>query len=1050
MTFDALASGWAKALSVDRKQFNMFFEKMMDGFAYHKIVVDKTGKPVDYVFLECNKAFEKMTGLKRVKIIGKKVTEVLKGIENDPADWIGIYGKVALSGKPAQFENYSQPLDRWYNVSAYSPEKGYFVALFEDITTHKKAEEEIARLATFPELNPNPIVEVDFDCKVQYVNPAAKAMFSEDLGSSCHPLFADLEKIVQKLRRGEERSLSREVKVGESTFYQNIHLVSNANRVRFYAVNIDSLKRAENALRESEQNYRHLLLYAPTAIYEIDYEGPRFKSVNDAMCQMTGYSREELLSMSPTDLLDFESRRRFLERIKKGLAGQKMDNNVEYKAITKDGHELWVVLNVNLNYKNGKLDSALVVGYDITERKKAEQGLSKAKTDWERTFDSVPDLIVILDNHHTILRANRAFANQLRVTPEQAIGLKCHKCVHGTELPPEFCPHAKTVEDGKEHVAEIHEPRLGGDFLVSTTPLKDAEGKIIGSVHVARNITDSKKAEDTLRKLNRHLRAVSNSTQALMHATDETEYTQEICDIIVKDCGYALVWVGFAEQDEAKNVRPIAFAGFDKSYIDSLNVTWDENSERGRGPTGTVIRTGKAYVCRNMSGDPNFKPWRAQATQRGYTASLVLPLLLIDGQTFGALNVYSRESDPFSEDEINLLTELANDFAYGITMLRLRKEREQTEQTMRKQASLIDLSPDAIIVRKMDGEISLWSAGAETLYGWTKNEAIGKPIQDLLKFKLSEPLNDIIDVLKKKGKWSRELIHETKDGRTLVVQSYWLPKFDENNEVSELMESNVDITDRKQMQTKLEEYAAHLEELVQERTQQLKDAERLTAIGETAGMVGHDLRNPLQTVAGETFLAKDELKNIPDSPAKRNLEENVNIISEQISYMDKIVSDLQDFVRPITPDKKSVDLQKLLIATLAQVSLTENIETETKIDKSLPQISADSQLLRRVFFNLFTNAVQAMPNGGKLTVKAQAKKSTKENDKAIIIHVKDTGVGIPESVKPKIFRPLFTTKSKGQGFGLAVCQRVIEAHGGTITFKSQEGKGTQFTVELPI
>ena len=140
MASDALASGWAKALGGDRKQFDMFFDKMMDGFAYHRIVVDKADKPVDYVFLEVNHAFEKMTGLKRAQIIGKEVTEVLPGIENDPADWIGVYGKVALTGEPVQFENHSATLAKWYHVSAYCPEKGHFVALFENITERKKIE----------------------------------------------------------------------------------------------------------------------------------------------------------------------------------------------------------------------------------------------------------------------------------------------------------------------------------------------------------------------------------------------------------------------------------------------------------------------------------------------------------------------------------------------------------------------------------------------------------------------------------------------------------------------------------------------------------------------------------------------------------------------------------------------------------------------------------------------------------------------------------------------------------------------------------------------
>ena len=134
MASDVLAKGWAKVLGGDRKEFDMFFDRMLDGFAYHRIVVDRAGKPVDYVFLEVNHAFEKMTGLKATQIIGKKVTEVLPGIEKDSARWIDVYGKVALTGEPVQFENFAEPLGKWYKVSAYCPENGYFVALFEDIT----------------------------------------------------------------------------------------------------------------------------------------------------------------------------------------------------------------------------------------------------------------------------------------------------------------------------------------------------------------------------------------------------------------------------------------------------------------------------------------------------------------------------------------------------------------------------------------------------------------------------------------------------------------------------------------------------------------------------------------------------------------------------------------------------------------------------------------------------------------------------------------------------------------------------------------------------
>jgi PAS domain S-box-containing protein len=428
----------------------------------------------------------------------------------------------------------------------------------------------------------------------------------------------------------------------------------------------------------------------------------------------------------------------FYSEVLKSDAARQEEFRIEFE----DKVGFYEIYALPLKNSSGEVTGLVAASLDVTHHKKAEQELWRAKNDLERTFDSIPDFIAILDNQYRIVRANRAMAQQLGVTPEKATGLFCYQCVHGLDNPPDFCPHAQTVKDGKEHTVEVHEPRLGGDFLVSTTPLKDEKGNIIGSVHVARNITERKKAEEALSKLNRHLRAISNSNQALMHATDEASLTQEVCNIIIHDCGYALVWVGLAEQDREKSVRPVAFAGFDKDYIDQLNITWADKP-RGRGPTGTAIRTGKAYLCRNMQTDPNFKPWSEQATKRGYTASLVLPLSTSEGKTFGALNIYSCEPNPFSDEEIKLLTELVNDFAYGIEMLRLRKEREKAAETLRKQAALIDLSPDAIIVRELEGKVTFWSTGAEKLYGWTKEEALGEQTHSLVRTKFIESFDVI-------------------------------------------------------------------------------------------------------------------------------------------------------------------------------------------------------------------------------------------------------------------------------------------------------------------
>lgn len=134
-----------EALKRSETKYRALFENMIDGFAFHEVVVNDAGRPVDYVFLEVNSAFEQLTGLKRSDIIGKKVTDVLPGVERDPADWIGVYGDVALTGREQRFEQRAEGLNKWYSVSAFSPMKGYFVAVFEDITERKKADAETRR-----------------------------------------------------------------------------------------------------------------------------------------------------------------------------------------------------------------------------------------------------------------------------------------------------------------------------------------------------------------------------------------------------------------------------------------------------------------------------------------------------------------------------------------------------------------------------------------------------------------------------------------------------------------------------------------------------------------------------------------------------------------------------------------------------------------------------------------------------------------------------------------------------------------------------------------
>ena len=172
------------------------------------------------------------------------------------------------------------------------------------------------------------------------------------------------------------------------------------------------------------------------------------------------------------------------------------------------------------------------------------------------------------------------------------------------------------------------------------------------------------------------------------------------------------------------------------------------------------------------------------------------------------------------------------------------------------------------------------------------------------------------------------------------------------------------------------------------------------------------------------------------------MQESLDEIEDNINYINKIVSDLQDFTRSLNPVYEKICVNDVIENAVSAVAIPSKIQIQIIAQKIV--IDADPAFLRRILTNLFTNAVQAMPNGGELTVEAE------QIEGNAVIRVRDTGVGIPEKVKPSLFTPLFTTKAKGQGLGLAVVKRIVEAMHGSISFESQVGKGTVFTIKIPV
>jgi len=237
----------------------------------------------------------------------------------------------------------------------------------------------------------------------------------------------------------------------------------------------------------------------------------------------------------------------------------------------------------------------------------------------------------------------------------------------------------------------------------------------------------------------------------------------------------------------------------------------------------------------------------------------------------------------------------------------------------------------------------------------------------------------------------------------------------------------------------LQQYSKHLEELVAERTSSLRKAERMAAIGETAAMVGHDLRNPLQGIAGAVSVIKQKLGSTADTQTT----EMLGLIESGVDYADNIVKELMDYSKEMRLEFTETTMKAIAEAALRQVKIPQNTAVRD-LTQDTPRLLVDAARIQRVFVNLVGNAIDAMPKGGELTI------TSAESNGILEVKFIDTGVGVDDQVMQNLWKPLKTTKPRGMGLGLAICKRIVEAHQGAIHVESTAGKGSTFTIRLPI
>jgi PAS domain S-box-containing protein len=715
-------------------------------------------------------------------------------------------------------------------------EKPEFVLLaIRDVTESREAKESNERFSSFPTVNPMPIVETDITGRVLYMNPAAKRLFPElsNMGGK-HPFLAELSSAVNELKSGRREWVRRQVEFEGAWYGQTIYKVEDGLRIRVYSADITEAIRIRQALQASERKFKKIYEQSPIGIELYDQEG-RLLDANHACLDIFGVSditEVKGLKLFEDPNLSLEAKEKLLKGKTIRYEGPFDFEKVKEQKLYKTKKSGMVYLDVAITPLSAVGEKSqrgyLVQVQDITERKRMEEALRGSETKYRIVADNTYDWEFWSNPEGEYLYISPSCKRITGHDPEEFLKDPdlCHRIIHPDDRSC-FDDHLRKVEGRKAGEVEFRIIRPDGAIRWihhACQSVYDSDRNYLGPRGNNRDITERKHKEEELRQLNRVLKAHSDSNQAMMHATSESGYLKEVCDFIIKDCGYLMVWIGFGENDENKTVRPAAQAGFEKGYLETANITWSD-SERGHGPTGTAIRTGKPAICRNMLTDPDFKPWRKEALKRGYASSIVLPLTF-DGKTFGAINIYSKEPNPFSEEEIKLLTELSNDLAYGIMTLRLRLEREQAEAALAKSEEkyrfLYEEGQSLNIIIGPDQTIKDTNKTAMNLLGYEKDEVVGKPVLEFIPDEEKERVKGILAETFAGGTNQEYEIPvlAKNDSVHLILFSPGQVTLMEREAVTGIVVTGIDITERKQV-----------EEALQKSEERLNRAEEIAHVG---------------------------------------------------------------------------------------------------------------------------------------------------------------------------------------------------------------------------
>ena len=767
-------------------------------------------------------------------------------------------------------------------------------------------------------------------------------------------------------------------------------IIELSGKILLYGIfhDLTETRKAQNALVKSEAQYRQLVELAQAGIWVIDKDFTT-TFVNPRMPEMLGYTESEMVGKNLFAFIE-PSMANTIRGIMKEFNENVTKGQYEYAFPRKDGTRISASLAIStLTDDNGLPSGALAFVTDITQRKCLEDELRASEERFRAISNSAMDAIVLANDVDEVIYWNPAAEKTFGFSQKEAIGKKLSELIippKGSQSHCELLKELKHNSFSKKYneLSALRKDRTELTIDLSITSVELKEQKCL--LAVVRDISERKQMEVSIKQDRDMLEDITENIGAGLGIIDRN---------------YRILWTNNFLKTLSGNVtNKICYSTF--NTLDSVCPDC--------GPK--KIFEGAQFDTREY-----FNKTLHEKGLPCWFELIATPIKDKDGKVVAAL-------------------ELTVDITE-------KKELEEKicEERNKLEAITENLNASLMLINKAY-KITWMNKFSKQLYGDIVNQTCYSAVNNK---ETVCPNCGVAKVFSGKAIDTHQLTIN-KNNKCIFLEITDTPMKDKDGNVVGVLELGMDITEIKKLQSELSKYSQRLEDLVKQRTEQLNvtqaklvKSERLAAIGELAGMIGHDLRNPLSGIKNAAYFLKKKGKAIPESQSIEMLE----TIDTCVNYSNKIVSDLLDYSREIHLELKECSLKNLILESLAMVNVPEKVEVVNHIINDSP-VNVDQDKIKRVFINLIKNGIEAMPNVGKLTI------DSKEANGHVEICFADTGVGIPDEILSKLFTPLFTTKAQGMGFGLAICKRIIEAHGGTITVKTANGVGSTFTVTLPI